>query len=165
LATLYALVGQPERARDHRLQFQKLSDIDLAATRERIRKEVDSASVREVAVEAHNECARVYWEHGHPAEAEAMWRSAATLDARDVESRTQLARYYEQTGRDRSALAMCEELRDIDPADSDHWLNVGLLKARLYQFDEASVALERAMELSPQSEKYREAHEAIQRAR
>ena len=128
LAAVYAQQDRPELARRHREQFQQLSDSDLSATRQRVRTLADGDS-RRIAIETHNECARVYEQHGDLDAAEQLWRKAAVLGPEDVESRTQLALLYERTERERQALRRCEQLRDLQPDNPDHWLNVGLLRA------------------------------------
>jgi len=165
LATLYAIGGQPEKAAEHRERFRKLSDADVAAGRVAYRTTDDLAAIRPLAVEIHKQCARVYRNQGHEAEAEEMWRKAAALDPKDVESRRQLALLYERTDRQQQALSVCEQLRDLEPGNPDHWLNVGLLNARLYRFDEALTAVERAVELKPHNQKYLDVYETLQRNR
>jgi tetratricopeptide (TPR) repeat protein len=160
LATVYLRQGRSELARTHRERFQQISDVDLSATRDRIRLQGDGRSIR-MAVETHNECGRVYSDQGDLAAAEEAWRKAAALSSDDVESRTQLAALYEKTNRERQALRRCEQLRDLQPDNPDHWLNVGLLNARLYRFDLARQAVSKAIELNPDEPRYRHAYQAI----
>lgn len=164
LATVYVRQGRSELARTHRDQFQKISGVDLSATRERVRMQGDGRS-RRLAVEAHNECGRVYADHGDLTAAEESWRKAAAFSPEDLESRTQLAALYEKTNREWQALRRCEQLRDLQPDNPDHWLNVGLLNARLYRFDLARKSVAKALELNPDEPRYRHAYEAIQSQR
>ena len=165
LATLYAIEGHPEKAAGHRQRFQELSDVDLAATRERIRTTADLTSIRTLAIQIHSACAHVYEGQGRDELAEEMWCKAAVLGPQDAESRTQLALLYEKAGREEDALRVCEQLVEIEPSNPDYWLNAGLLMARLYRFDEALLAIEKAMQINPRDEKYRHAYEAIQSSR
>ncbi len=165
LATLYATLGQQEKSREHRRQFLELSDVDLAAGRERIRTTLDLVSIRGLAVGTHKACARVYSNQGRPTEAEEMWLKTTALAPQDVESRTELALIYEKTDRERQALHICKQLRDIDPSNPDHWLNIALLNARLYRLDEALAAVDKAIQLAPDNQKYRHARKTIQSTR
>ena len=130
LATLYLRQGRTKQASTHRDQFQRISNVDLSATRDRIRMQGDGQS-RRLAVEAHSKCARVYSEQGDLAAAEQSWRKAAALSPEDIESRTQLAALYDKTNREWEALRRCEQLRELQPENPDHWLNVGLLNAQV----------------------------------
>jgi tetratricopeptide (TPR) repeat protein len=165
LATVYAMLGQEGASQRHREEFGKLSATDIVSRRERISAHQDLPSVREIAVQTYRGAGRVYARYGDTASAEAMWRCMALLDGKDVESRNQLASLYERTDRGEQALRMCEELRDIEPANPDHWLNVGLLSARLGRFDAAETAVQRAIQLDPQNRRYREAYEVIRKSR
>ncbi len=164
MATLHSQQHRPEQARVQRDHFQKLSEADLASTRERIRTSPDGVS-RSIAIEAHNECARVFLQGGDSAAAETLWRKAAVLNPRDVESRTQLAHLYERTNRERLALCRCEQLRNLQPDNPDHWLNLGLLSARLGRLAVAQEAVAKAIELNPQEPKYRRVYDAISQPR
>jgi Flp pilus assembly protein TadD len=60
---------------------------------------------------------------------------------------------------------VCLQLRDIDPKNSDYWLNVGVLHARLGRFEAALSELDKAVELAPGNPRCREVREAVRRAR
>jgi tetratricopeptide (TPR) repeat protein len=165
LATVHAMTGNAEQAQLHREAFRKLSAADLADDRVRIRNTDDLDAARAVAVQTHNDCAHLYARKGREADAEEMWRRAAALDLKDVESRTQLMLRYENTEREPEALQVCQQLRDIQPDNPDHWLNIALLSARLYRFEQALVAARKAVELNPDDPKYRRALQVIEAGR
>jgi tetratricopeptide (TPR) repeat protein len=158
-------LGQSEKAREEMEQFRKLSAEGRTAAGEQVRSAGSPALVRDIAVRAHVEAAAFYQAHGNLERAEDLWRRAAAIDPGNVECRVQLADLYERAGRDREALWFCEQLRDIQPDCGDHWLNVGLLSARLGRTGAGLAAVEKAVQLDPQNQKYREAYGAIQRAR
>jgi tetratricopeptide (TPR) repeat protein len=165
LGNAYARLGQSAKARAEMEQFRKLSAEGRTAAGERVRNSGNPALVRDIAVRAHVEAADFYQAHGNPERAEELWRRAAALDPHNVECRVRLADLYERGGRDGEALRFCEQLKQIQPGCGDHWLNVGLLSARLGRTAAGLAAVEKAVQLDPQNRKYREAYDAIRRAR
>ena len=65
----------------------------------------------------------------------------AQLDPANSVSRTILASYYQQTGRNREALRLYEELIRIEPARVEHYMKAGIAAAMLGQLDKAEEAL------------------------
>jgi len=94
---------------------------------------------------------------------EESWQRAAHLDPEHTECRTELLELYEQIDRDHDhdALVIASQLSTIEPMNPDHWRNVGLLKGRLGQLEDAREALKRAMRLDPGNPSYREILEML----
>jgi superkiller protein 3 len=164
LAKIHTRLGNPEKARFHTSEFQRLAARDRVRGGERNRDFAGMPVAREIAVRAHNETADFYEQHGRLVEAEDLWRRAAVLDPANVECRMRLLSLYEGAHRERKALRVCEQLRDLEPARADHWLNVGLLNARLDNVDAGLAAIQKAIDLDPDNPRYRQAYEAVKKA-
>ncbi len=103
---------------------------------------------------------RVCLAHGELAEAERLFRRAATLDPANAQCRVQLASLYQQTSRSEEALRMCRQLIEIEPKNSGYHRNLGILLGNLGRLEEAERAVNEAMRLAPES---RQAHAALAR--
>ncbi len=163
LAMACAGLGLRDEAKKHREEFRKLEAKDR---QRRTRHETavdDELSVRERLALAYTDAARVYVRHQDEAEAEAAWRRAAGLDPKNVACREGLVALYERNHREEEALLVCRELLDIEPANADYALNVGLLSARLNQSAAAKSAVQRAIELDPENPRYREVYRMIEK--
>ena len=165
LGTAWARLGNAEKSKQAMDTFKALIADERPLSTARVLSFDDTAKGREVAVLIHHETAAVYLGHGNLQKAEEVWLKASALDPRDVRCRKELAALYERTDRDRSALRVCEQLRDIEPANADYWLNVGVLNARLARYDAALAAVEEAIRLDPANPKYRQAHDVIRGAK
>jgi len=146
-------------------QFHKLASGDREFAGRAVRSAGNSAYLREIAVRAHNEAADFYQKRGNPNQAEDLWRRAAVLDPKNVECRKQLAFVYERSDRVREALCVCQELRDLEPANAANWLSVGLLSVRLHRRSEGLAAIEKAIQLDPSNQRCRDAYEAAKQLR
>ena len=123
----------------------------------------DLPLVRRSAAQTLVDVANVYRDQGRPDKAEEMWRRAATVDGKNLACRAELAvQRIERTNREREALRMCEQLRDLEPDNADHWLDVGVLHGRLGRHDAALAAVAKAVQMAPDNPKYRRAYELIQ---
>jgi tetratricopeptide (TPR) repeat protein len=164
LAQVYRRLRQPAKAQLHADQFQRNSPAARAGARQGTHDAGSPTRVRDISVRVHNESADFYQKHGNPRRAEELWRRAAVLDPKDLESRSHLAALYEQSHRDRDALQVCRQLRQIEPDQALRWLNVGLLEIRLNRVEEGLAAVERAFQLDPADPRCRQAHEAAKQA-
>jgi tetratricopeptide (TPR) repeat protein len=165
LARVCARLGQKELARRHMEKYQALYSPQLELEIRFAKAYTGPVTAQGRLLLALVEAGGVYRSHGNPAKAEEMWRKAAVVDVRDTRCRLELLSLYEQAGRDRDALKVCQQLLDIEPRNPDHWLNTGLLCGRLEQFDAALAAIEQAIQLAPGNPKYQEAHDLIRRGK
>ena len=154
--------GNREEARKYMDQFAKLDAKEFDQRAEGLRTFSDQPSSRNIVLRTSIDAARCYRKHRQPEKAEPLLRNAAALAPDDVECRVDLVTLCDQTGRDRAALEVCEELRRIDPDNADHWMNFGLFSARLGDFEGGLAALRHALELDPGNRRYREVYQAIQ---
>jgi len=151
LAIVCARLGEREHARAYRERFKKLKAKELRALIDESESFDDLAAMQQRLATTHTGAGQVCHKHGHHRKAEAHWRRAATVDPKNVACRKLLASMYQSSNRERDALEMREQLREIDPEDAINWLNIGVLNARLQQFAAAEKAFRKAVELAPQS--------------
>lgn len=165
LANAWARLGDAEKSKQVMSKFQALvANRRAESAAARLLSFDDVAKGREVAALVHREAAKVYAAHGNLEKATEMWRKTAALDSKNIPARMELLAIYERTGRNRAALRVCEELRDLEPQRADHWLNCGVLLARLGRRDAALAALDQAIALEPDNSNYRQARQVIQNA-
>ena len=165
LGTAWGRLGDAGKRQQAMLAFQGIAADQSQKSIARMVGFDDMAMARHVAVLLYNEAAKVYDVHGNQEKAEEAWCKAAALDPKDERSRNELVTLYARLRRDRLALRACKELRDIDPANAEYWLNVGVLHGRLSQREDALAAVEQAMKLDPANDTYRQAYEMIRRSR
>ncbi len=159
----YRKLGDSARAEQHLQEFRRLSKQQRTANIDRLVNYDDLSVVREIVVMLHNEAGKAYLALGSPLKAEDMWLRAGALEPRDGQSRTQLLGLYENAGKNRKALYVCQQLRDLDPENADYWHNLGVLLAHLGKTDEALAAVKHALELAPDNPGYRKTYEVIRR--
>lgn len=162
LARVYAKLGRNDESRQALEKFQSLSSLDHEARARDLREYVDLKTARNILIETLTASGRLYRDRRKPAAAEQAWRKVAVLDSANAACRYQLLYLYEEQSRDRDALAVSEELCEIEPENVQHWVNAGLLNARLDRFDAALAALQHASKLDPENLLCRQAYEIVQ---
>ena len=165
LGRVYAKLGQREEARRFLEKFRSLDSADQQSLVREVRAYVDIPVVRGLLIQALVESGQVYRSRGSLAEAEQMWRKAAFLETKNTQCRRNLLSIYEEQNRDQDALWICEELCGIEPENPDHWLNVGLLNARLDRVDDARAALRKAIQIAPDNPRCRQAYDLLEGGR
>ncbi len=166
LATVCARLGDQAAARRYQEEFAKLDAIGLEKGIEAYQQiNDDVASTRQIAARAFLDAGRFYRGQKRPGKASELLRKVVVLDSDHIEARKELLALYEEGGRDAEALEICRQLSRLQPDNGDHWLNLGLLRARLGDFEGAATATERALEIDPDNAKYREVHEVIARGK
>jgi Flp pilus assembly protein TadD len=162
LGTALKRLGEMDKATASMKRFQELAIQQHNKTVGRLVAYDDLALTRNVVVKIHKEAAKAYRKRADNSKAESLWQGAAILDPKDVESRTELAALYEEAGKDREGLRVCEQLREIEPGRAEYWYNVGVIKGRLNQPD-AAAAIKEAVKLDPGNTRYREAYEVLRK--
>jgi tetratricopeptide (TPR) repeat protein len=165
LARACTRLGEKEKARQCMEKFKKLYSPELELALRFARAYTGPVTAQGHLLAALSESGQVYRRHGNLAKAEEMWQKAAAVHPQDTRCRLELLALYEQSGRDRDALEVCEALRKIDPENPDYWLNVGVLNGRLRRYDAALEAVAQAIKLDPDNPKYRQAYELIQKGK
>jgi len=108
LATVYARLGDAEKARLHREQYTKLrkEELSLSAQMRAQMRQKDWADPRPVARECYLNAGRICATHGLPEEAEKHWLRAAVIDPESPEPRKLLEALYWQQGRREEAIRL-----------------------------------------------------------
>jgi tetratricopeptide (TPR) repeat protein len=151
LATVYARLGDPQKAVEHRKEFKSLHDEWLRSRTAWDAVYDDLRLMRQSAAETHASAGRIYQAHGYAASAASHWERGASLDADNVTCRVELVKLHSSAGRLAEALPPCEELVTIEPTNPVRWLDLGVTYALLNRFDDAETALVRASRWAPRS--------------
>jgi tetratricopeptide (TPR) repeat protein len=99
--------------------------------------------------DAYTQAGQIYLASGDVREAERLWWRAAALNPRHAACLLDLASLFEKAGRAREALDVRQRLVAIHPRDPDHHWHLGVLLARLKQWDAAEAAFKKVVELAP----------------
>ncbi len=151
LGVACARLGQKDQAENYREKFKKLkAEFWKHDADQRGRPTVsDVDSMHKVVAKTFSDAAGICRGQGYVWRAEKLWRRAATLDEEDTACRKALASLYQQSGRNREALRMCEQLSQIDPENASYWMSVGVLDVQIEEFDDAEKAFTKVVELAP----------------
>lgn len=150
LRDIYRQLGQEEQARECQKKFESVAADWDRMSRGRRRGYDDEAAMRQGAADAHVYVGKVYSAHGEPAKAESHFLRAAEVCPADKDSRELLAAIYEKGGRLQEALALLEQLEQLEPGNADRSLRLAAMCVRLKRFDDAEKPLRRALEAAPQ---------------
>jgi tetratricopeptide (TPR) repeat protein len=151
LALAAARMGDKQRAAQHQKRFAELKAIELEAERQDARNFDDLANRRQALSKRHAVAGVLQLQVGDPRMAEAHWLRAAAIDSEDLVTRQALATLYEQQSRAAAAVQMLGELCRLEPEQSEHFLRKGRLQVGLGADPEAQEALERTLQLAPQT--------------
>jgi len=109
---------------------------------------------------------KLYQAKGDRQTTEWMLTQAIELDPNSVAHRYELMSFHADAGRVQEALDECRIIKRLDPNNISCQLNLGLLAARLGQFEEAEKALHTAIAMAPtQATGYRELAQLYLRAK
>jgi tetratricopeptide (TPR) repeat protein len=108
----------------------------------------------------------LYQARGDNQTTEWMLKQAIELDPNSVTHRYALMSFHADAGRVQEALDECRVIKRLDPNNVSCQLNLGLLAARLGQFEQAEKALRTAIDMAPtQAAGYRELAQLYLRAK
>jgi tetratricopeptide (TPR) repeat protein len=151
LASVCVRLGQRDEAREYRERFAQLKAADEQDSDGRREAVYRPERLREAVAAICLAAGNVYSRHGDLGKAEERWLRAAALDPEEVAPRHQLVLIYLQQNRVADALQLLRQLREIDPENATHCLNLGFVHAQLGHFDEAESAFQSACRLDPQA--------------
>jgi tetratricopeptide (TPR) repeat protein len=147
LSIAYARLGQEEKAREYMEKFQARRGQERAqGEREGY---IDQVLATVVLSRTLTDVGRAYAEHGNLRKAEECWLRAAAADPKSIPCRQSLVELYRSTGRLRQAVTTCEQLRALVPRSAANELGMGVMLAKLQQFDAAETAARNAIDLAP----------------
>jgi len=147
LGSVYARLGQSDRARECMERFTESRDREEKAAAVFWRSADDRLSL--ILAQTHVDAGRFYAVRQRLKAAEEHWQRAAAIDPKNRQCRRALADLYRLSGRLPEALALFEQLRQVDPDNPAYHLGTGALLASLRRFDAAEEALRKGLELAP----------------
>jgi tetratricopeptide (TPR) repeat protein len=165
LARASIQLGKSEEAQAYLKRFRELEQQRLERDIESSNAFSDAAYAAQMLVTTALDAAAVYAAHGESTRAETLWRNVAHLDPENLVCRQQLLRAYERQRRDRESLQVCEQICEIAPENPEFWFYLAVLRDRVEGPEGALAAIERAIGLAPEIERYREIREVIQQSR
>jgi len=149
LATVYARLGQQEKAKLCREKFKKFQAGEIQAIEYRNAEYDDLLVIRRTVAKTHIVVGRLYHSRKKLQNAEALWKRAATLDSKSTGCRILLAELFQADHREPQALEMYRQLSDIEPGNAVYQLNTGVLCTLMNRFVDAEEALRKVVELAP----------------
>ncbi len=151
LAAAAARMGDKDRAAQYQKRFAELKAVQLEAERQEARNFDDLASRRQALTKRHAVAGVLQLQVGDPRMAEAHWLRAAAIDSQELTTRQALATLYEQQARTAAAIQVLEELCRLEPEQAEHFLRKGRLLVGRGADQPARQALERTIQLAPQT--------------
>ena len=151
LATACMALGDSRLAAVYRKKFATLKKNDMQVDRGRNKLYRDLPAQQEVAAAAHLSAGNVYLTLGDPRKAEAHWLRGAAIALRHTACREALVHLYERQSRFAGAVQIQDELVRLAPQNAGYWVDLGRLRARTGAWEPAELALQKALELAPQS--------------
>lgn len=143
-------LGEVERARQCRERFLKLDETLTSSDRQRRRDvEFTGNDNGQEMPRAYATAAQVYTLHHRPADAQNCWRKAAALDRANTAYREALGHSLASDNRPAEAIAVFEELRNLEPRNCRHLLALAQLHQQRQQFEAAEKCYQQAMEIAP----------------
>jgi tetratricopeptide (TPR) repeat protein len=156
LANICDALGEVQEAEKHRNEFARLGqskpefakverggldDLGLGRT--------NLTETHLIAARAYMAAAKAQRKPDYLPEGERHLVAAARTDPKSRDARLALLNLYEENKRLREAVDVLGELEAIDPKDSTHRINRGILLARLQEFDQAEKEFREAIALAP----------------
>lgn len=154
LARACTKLGEDELAKQYRARFQELKDAEMAAhkTKSSPREQVrDAVHIPIRVAEIMRHVGRAYGDNNELDLAEQCWLRAAELSPEEMEARQLLSNLYDRQGRLDESLKWVRNLEQLDPENTRHIRNEGLLLSRLKRYDEAEKLFRELIRREPSS--------------
>ena len=165
LARAHARLGETEESQQCMEKFKTQTTKALREHGQQIHAFDDLESARVLLTTTYTEIGEAYAQQGLEKKAVEMWQRAAILAPASSECRTKLLQFYDLNQRIDEAAQVCQQLCQIEPGDGDHWHDLAILNGERNRWDAALEAIEKAIELAPENESYREAYDVISNAK
>ena len=149
LATASTRLGRTGQAAKYMERFTRLRAEENKAVTKRRRAAVTGTHRAKILAQTLTNAGRLYADGRRARKAEECWQRAASLVPGHTPCRQQLVLLYMNTQREEQAVAVCEQLRKIDPHDPTTCVNMSMLLARLKRFDAAEGTVREAIRLAP----------------
>ncbi|MDP6634163.1 MAG: tetratricopeptide repeat protein [Phycisphaerae bacterium] len=150
LSTACARLGLRDDAEKYREKFKQAREAHDKAHMDWRRSSYNEADLQRRNVsQTCTHIGGIYMSYGDPREAERFWLRAASLDRRNTQCLTRLAELYSREFKRYKALAICEEIREVEPTNALNYLSIGFLHQQLKQFDKAEDAFKKVIQFAP----------------
>lgn len=144
-------LGQVEDATAYAKEFQRLESAADQADLEYRRQFDDLQQMREKLAVTCVDAGRVYLQDQDTETAERLWSRAATLDPKNVPSRSLLAGLFNKRRQLNKALQQYQQLAQLQPRNVEHQEQIGMLHARTGNPRAAETAFRKMVELAPEN--------------
>ena len=168
IVTTSARLGQKDEAARYRKKFMEMKARDwqtLPDERDYVLQNRLLVQSRHRASKIHTNAGILYYDRGQRQTAEKHWLRAAELDPANTGCREELMTLYQQNGRNKEALRLCEQLIEIAPKNPQYHMCAGTLLTRMNRIEDALQAVKKAIELEPNNATFRQIYEQIQKRR
>jgi tetratricopeptide (TPR) repeat protein len=166
IVSVSARLGQMNEAAKYRKKFKEMKTHDwqtMPDKRNYVLHQTFLVTSRRRAAKTHTNAGILYYDRGRRQIAEKHWLRAAELDPGNIVCRENLSDFYQQNGRNKESLQMCEQLIQIAPKNPQYHMCAGTLLTRMNRIEDALLAVKRAIELEPNNATFRQIYDQIQK--
>jgi protein O-GlcNAc transferase len=144
-------LGERDEAAKYSQKFQQLQSATYAADQEYRQRFDDLQKMHEEVAVTCTDAGRLYAGNERLTQAELLWKRACELDRDNPASRKLLGTLYLGQRKAREALEQFKELARLEPAEPDHFQQLGFLEARLGNLAAAERYFKRMLALAPKN--------------
>jgi tetratricopeptide (TPR) repeat protein len=161
-ASVCARLGLDDEAQRHTDDFLKLRDMDWQYQTGHRGPYYELLYAQNSTAAVCGDAAAVYRSRRNLTKAEELLTRATALDPTKTDYRVRLAMIFTETGREPQAVELCKKLIELEPSVAAHYFNLGVIYARMRQFDAAKRMAQRALELAPDEPRCRRFYEQME---
>jgi tetratricopeptide (TPR) repeat protein len=144
-------LGERDEVAKYSRKFQELESAIIAADLEYRQQFDDLQKVRREVAVTCIDAGRLYASNQQLAKAEPLWKRACELDEDNPAGHKLLAVLYLGQREARAALEHYKELARLEPAEPDHYQQLGFLEARLGNLAEAERNFKQMLAVAPRN--------------
>jgi tetratricopeptide (TPR) repeat protein len=150
LITVYTRLKRPDKVKEYMAQFRVLRQNGMHLVRGGYSLLYDLTQMRSGVVTLILDASAVYRGHGDMKRADSLLEWAMSLDPEKTISymKGQIISYQMRLQHSQ-ALALIEKVVELEPANADNHLAIGILSLKVSKLDKAEGAFERTIELAP----------------
>jgi len=149
LAMVHSRLGNPDQAQAYTERFKILKASDRQRRQQdRIQYDDFAVAQRKAAI-TYMDIGHMYRDQGNANKAEDLLKQAVGLDPNNIMCIYELASLYNTNGAPVKALQLFKKINQIQPDRSMTHYMIGVLSARLKQFDDAEAAFNTVIRLTP----------------
>lgn len=149
LARVHSRLGNPDQAQAYTERFRILKASDRQRRNQDKTQYDDFAVAQRKAAITYMDIGHMYREQGSVTKAEDLLKQAVGLDPNNIMCIHELASLYNTNGAPVKALQLFKKMNQIQPNYSMTHYMIGILSARLKQFDDSEAAFKTVIRLTP----------------